>query len=244
MGRPLLLVVVAHPDDESFGCGSVLLHAAAMGLRTAVLCATRGDSGESRLDNADLGSVREAELREAARTLGVGEVRLLEYGDSGMSGAPAPLTLVAAALTDVTERVREVIDQLRPHIVVTLDASDGHRDHVVMREATLAAVDTSAHPPAATYLSCLAQSLMARWADRMRATGGGEAYLALASLGTPDEDITTIIDVGEHLPRRWEAIRLHESQASPFDDLPEDLQQDFLGIDRLQLVRGLDIYPR
>ncbi len=244
MASPLLLVVVAHPDDESFGCGSVLLHAAARGLRTSVLCATRGDGGESRLDSDDLGSVREAELRAAARSLGVGDVTLLAYGDSGMSGTPAPLTLAAAALTDVTDRVRDAIDQLRPHIVVTLDASDGHRDHVVMREATLAAVDTAAHPPAATYLSCLARSSMVRWADRMRAVGGGEAYLALASLGTPDEDITTIVDVGEHLPRRWEAIRLHESQASPFDDLPEDLQRDFLAIDRLQLVRGSDIYPR
>lgn len=244
MTRPLLLVVVAHPDDESFGCGSVLLHAAAMGFDTAVLCATRGDSGESRLDTDDLGTIREAELRQAARMLGVGDVRLLEYGDSGMSGGPAPLTLAAAPLEDVTEAVREVIDDLRPRIVVTLDASDGHRDHVVMREATLAAVDTSAHPPQATYLSCLARSLMVRWAERMRATGGGDAYLALASLGTPDEEITTTVDVVEHLPKRWEAIRLHESQASPYDDLPEDLQRDFLGADQLQLVRGSDIYPR
>ncbi len=244
MSRPLLLVVVAHPDDESFGCGSVLLHAAANGFRTAVLCATRGDSGESRVDTGDLGSVREAELREAARILGVGDVRLLEYGDSGMSGAPAPRTLAAAVLTDETERVREVIDELRPRIVVTLDASDGHRDHVVMREATLAAVDSSVHPPVATYLSCLARSLMVRWADRVRAVGGGDAYLALSSLGTPDEDITTIVDVVKHLPKRWEAIRLHESQASPYDDLPEDLQRDFLGADQLQLVRGSDIFPR
>ena len=41
-----LMVVVAHPDDESFGCGSTLLHAAAAGARTAVVCATRGEAGE------------------------------------------------------------------------------------------------------------------------------------------------------------------------------------------------------
>ena len=43
--RPHVLVVVAHPDDETFGCGSLLLHAAAAGARTSVLCATRGEAG-------------------------------------------------------------------------------------------------------------------------------------------------------------------------------------------------------
>ena len=45
-GRPRLMVVVAHPDDETFGTGSVLLHAAAAGMETTVVCATRGEAGE------------------------------------------------------------------------------------------------------------------------------------------------------------------------------------------------------
>src|SRR5690242_4937705 len=60
-----LQVVVAHPDDETFGCGSLLLHAAAKGATTSVVCATRGEAGEGAAD--DLGAVRERELREAAR---------------------------------------------------------------------------------------------------------------------------------------------------------------------------------
>ncbi|MGH8977796.1 MAG: PIG-L deacetylase family protein, partial [Acidimicrobiia bacterium] len=92
----LLLVVVAHPDDESFGCGSILAHAAATGYETAVLCATRGEAGESRVPTDDLAAVREAELRNAARILGVGTVRVLDHVDSGMKGEPAPGTLAAA----------------------------------------------------------------------------------------------------------------------------------------------------
>ena len=237
----LLLVVVAHPDDESFGCGSILSHAAAAGYDTAVLCATRGESGESRVVTDDLAALREAELREAARILGVGAGRLLDYGDSGMTGQPATGTLAAAAPSQVAAEVGAVIDELRPLVVVTLDASDGHRDHAVIRDATLAAVDAAERPPAATYLWCLARSSMARWADYMRDVGESGAHLSLGELGTPDDDITTVIDVAPHLPLRWEAIRAHASQASPYDNLPAELQAEFLGVDRLRLVRGDDV---
>jgi N-acetyl-1-D-myo-inositol-2-amino-2-deoxy-alpha-D-glucopyranoside deacetylase len=239
-----LLVVIAHPDDESFGCGSVLARAAAAGDRTTVLCATRGEAGESRVATDDLAALREAELRAAASILGVDEVRLLGHVDSAMSGDPAPGALAAADPSQVAAEVRAVLDELRPDVVVTLDASDGHRDHVVIRDATLEAVDRAQHRPAATYLWCLARSTMHRWAEHMRSVGGGDAYLELGELGTPDEDITLVVDVAAHLPTRWEAIRAHASQASPYDDLSLDLQQDMLGTDRLRLVRGEDVLAR
>ena len=232
-----LLVVIAHPDDESFGCGSVLARASAAGADTAVLCATRGEAGESRVQTDDLATVREAELRAAADILGVGVVQLLDHTDSGMTGEPGPGTLAAAEPALIADEVRAAIDRFRPDVVVTLDASDGHRDHVIVRDATLTAVDTTSHPPAATYLWCLARSSMARWAHH---AAGDHADAYLGELGTSDEDITTVIDVSSHLATRWKAIRAHASQASPYDDLPEDLQHEFLATDRLRLVRGND----
>jgi N-acetyl-1-D-myo-inositol-2-amino-2-deoxy-alpha-D-glucopyranoside deacetylase len=130
---------------------------------------------------------------------------------------------------------------VRPDIVVTLDASDGHRDHAIMRDATLAAVDAAEHAPTATYLWCLARSSMARWAQHVH---GHEAYLEMGELGTPDDEITTVLDVTAHLPTRWAAIRAHASQASPYEDLPEELQHEFLAFDRLRLVRGEDLLAR
>ncbi len=236
-----LLVVVAHPDDESFGCGSVLARAASRSDETAVLCATRGEAGESRVDTDDVGTLRETELRAAADLLGVRAVRLLDHADSGMTGEPLPGTLAAADPARLVAEVRATIDELRPEVVVTLDASDGHRDHAVMRDATLAAVDTATHPPAATYLWCLARSSMARWAEHMRDLGRGDAYLTIGELGTPDDQITTVLDVGDQLVVRWAAIRAHASQPSPYDDLPDDLQHEFLATDRLRLVRGDDL---
>jgi len=240
----LLLVVIAHPDDESFGCGSVLARAAAAGDETAVLCATRGEAGESRVHTDDLAALRAAELRAAADILGVGALRLLDHVDSGMTGDPAPGTLATAEPSHLAAEARSVIEDLRPGVVVTLDASDGHRDHAVIRDATLAAVDAAERPPAATYLWCLARSSMARWAEHMRITGGGDAYLSMSELGTPDEDITLLVDVAAQLPARWAAIRAHASQASPYDDLPPDLQEEFLAVDRLRLVRGADALAR
>ncbi|MFL6206717.1 MAG: PIG-L deacetylase family protein [Acidimicrobiales bacterium] len=236
-----LLVVVAHPDDESFGCGSILARAAQAGHHTSVLCATRGEAGESRIATDDLAAVRESELRAAARVLGVAEVRVLDHRDSGMTGDPARGTLAGADPARITAEVGAVIDELRPDVVVTLDASDGHRDHAVIRDATVAAVDSATRPPAGTYLWCLARSSMARWADHQRGTGGGDAYLDLGELGTPDEDITLIVDAAAQLATRWDAMRAHASQGSPYDDLPTELQHEFLATDRLRLVRGDDV---
>jgi LmbE family N-acetylglucosaminyl deacetylase len=235
-----VLVVVAHPDDESFGCGSVLLHAVASGHETAVVCATRGEAGDSRIETDDLAALRESELLAAAAILGVGEVRVLGHVDSGMTGEPPPGALVSAGADRLATDIRSIVEDVRPDVVITLDGSDGHRDHVAVRDATLAAVDSSAYRVAATYLSCLARSSMSRWADLMRTTGGAEAYLTMSELGTPDADITVVVDVEEHLATRWAAIRAHGSQASPFDDLPDELQREFLATDRLRLVRGAE----
>jgi N-acetyl-1-D-myo-inositol-2-amino-2-deoxy-alpha-D-glucopyranoside deacetylase len=237
-----LLVVVAHPDDESFGCGSLLAAASAVGHTTAVLCATRGEAGESRIVTDDLAALREAELKTSAAILGVGSVHLLDHVDSGMTGDPAPGTLVAADQSQLVGEIVAVIDGFGPDIVVTLDASDGHRDHAVIRDATLAAVDSeTTHRPEATYLWCLARSSMRRWAEQVNGGRFDDAYLSLSELGTSDDEITTRIDVSAHLETRWKAIGAHASQASPYDDLPAELQHEFLATDRLRLVRGADV---
>lgn len=234
-----LLVVVAHPDDETFGCGSLLLHAAAAGVATAVLCATRGEAGEvaDGTPPGELGAIREAETRAAAEVLGVAQVDFLGFHDSGMSGPAGATTLVGAPLDDVRDRVRAHVEAVRPSAVVTLDATDGHRDHARIRDATLAAVDTASWRVDRVYLHCLARSLMRRWVEHMVSVDAGFAHLRADVPGTPDELVTTVLDTAPHLARRERAMALHASQRSPYDGLPGDLRRAFLTTERLRRVR-------
>ena len=224
-----VLLTVAHPDDETFGCGSVIAHAATNGVEIVVACATRGELGEMTdpawgdLSPTRVGEIREAELRAAATLLGAARVEVLGWLDSGMTGEPAPGSLAAADPRDVERAIAAIIEREQPDVVVTLDASDGHRDHAVVRDATLAAVQRVARPPARVYLFCLPRSLLADFAG-------------VPGLGTPDDDITTVVDVRAHLELRWKAIRTHASQLPPYDAMPPALAHAFLATDRLLRV--------
>ena len=241
------LVAVAHPDDETFGCGSVIARAAALGAEVTVACATRGEAGEPAPGSAaseNLGSVREAELHRAAGRLGAARVELLGYRDSGFDGEPPPGSLCAAPVAAVAEVLERLVAELRPTVVVILDGSDGHRDHRHMRTAMHAALRSAQaagrlqEGTAQLYEHCLPNSLMRRWLDEMRSLRPGTAYHSLdpADLGRPDEEITDVLDGSDVLDRREAAMAEHRSQASPFDGLSDDLRAAFLTTDHLVRV--------
>ena len=125
------------------------------------------------------------------------------------------------------------VASFRPDVLVTLDASDGHRDHQRMREVTQAVAAERGIP---VYLQCLPRSTMRMWAEHMAAIDPDLAYLRLGELGTPDDEISVVLEAGEFYEQRWEAIRAHRSQASPFDTLPDELARAFLTRDHLIAV--------
>ena len=235
-----LLVVVAHTDDETFGCGSLLAHATASGVPTVVACATRGEAGSPTpgrgLDDADMAEVRESELREAAKLVGVGRVELFDWVDSGMDGEPIPGSLCAAPVVEVAAVIASLIDDVCPSVVVTLDASDGHRDHAHIRDATLRAVEVSSWRPSGVYLHCLPQQLMRKWVEALVREQPDSEHLGLGDLGTPEDKITTVIDTTEFLELREQAIAVHRSQTSPYEVMPAGLRREFLTAERLQRV--------
>ena len=234
---PRLLLVVAHPDDETFGCGSTLLHAAGLGWETTVACATRGEAGEPApgvdLGGRSLSAVREEELREAADLLGVHRLVLLDFTDSGMDGSAPAGSLCAADPEDVVAAVRAVAAEVDPDVMVSLDAADGHRDHARVRDAA-AAVAAERGVPA--YLQALPRSLMDRWVAHMVTIRPDLAHLRYADLGTPDEQIAIVLDTTDHLEARERAIAVHASQTSPYDGLPDELRRAFLTREHLLRV--------
>ena len=89
---PIALVVIAHPDDESFGLGAVIDKITSASAAVHILCFTHGGASTLNQMHTDLHRVRETELRRAAAELGAAGVTLLDYPDGGLAGiAPAEL---------------------------------------------------------------------------------------------------------------------------------------------------------
>jgi LmbE family N-acetylglucosaminyl deacetylase len=181
-----------------------------------------------------LGELRERELREAADLLGVERVDLLGLLDSGMAGDPGPGTLVGVESSLVRDGISRAVDAFGPDVIVTLDGSDGHRDHARVRDV---AIEIAAERGVPVYLQCLARSLIRQWAEHMSRVNRDSVYLELGELGTPDEQITHVVDTTDFWEQRWTAIRAHRSQTSPFEGLPDDLARAFLCREHLSYVQ-------
>jgi N-acetyl-1-D-myo-inositol-2-amino-2-deoxy-alpha-D-glucopyranoside deacetylase len=236
------LIVVAHPDDETFGCGSLIADAARRGAEVTVVCATRGEGGERSAQippDADLGRVRAEELRAAAAMLGVSHVELRDYVDSGFGGDLPEGALCAAPVEQVTGLIAALIDRFTPTVMVILDASDGHRDHAHIRTCARGAQRAAGTGAPALIESCLPNRLMRRWLVEMSDSHGESAYHGIdpADFGTPDGDITDEIDHRDVLELREAAIALHRSQASPFDELSAELRHEFLAFSHVSRFR-------
>jgi len=147
-GKRKLLVVMAHPDDETFGTGGTLAYYASKGVEVHLICATRGEVGDVEpelLEGFDsIADLRENELRCAAETLGLAKVHMLEYRDSGMPGSidnVHPKALAAAPIEQVAGEIVRYIRELKPEVVITFDPIGGyhHPDHIAIHNATVKA---------------------------------------------------------------------------------------------------------
>jgi N-acetyl-1-D-myo-inositol-2-amino-2-deoxy-alpha-D-glucopyranoside deacetylase len=153
--KKVLLAVLAHPDDESFGMGGTLALYASRGMDVHLVCATRGEVGEVSPDLLkgfeSIAKLRESELRCAAGVLGLTGIHFLDYRDSGMPGSPDnihPQALAAQPLDEVAARVVRYIRTLKPQVVLTFDPIGGYRhpDHIAIQRATVRAFEQAGNP--------------------------------------------------------------------------------------------------
>lgn len=144
-----LLVIFAHPDDESHGPGGTLAKYAAEGVKVHYLCATRGEAGtvdSDQLHGRTVAELRTSEMENAAAILGLTSVKFMDYRDSGMAGSPDsqhPQSLYNAPLEEVAGKIADAIRQLRPDVIITHDQYGwyGHPDHIKCYLATLRAYE-------------------------------------------------------------------------------------------------------
>lgn len=238
--QPVLLAVLAHPDDETFGMGGTLALYARRGVKVYLVCATRGEVGEMDPKLMEgfnsVGEKREAELRCAAKTLGLAGIFFLGYRDSGMSGSPDnthPQALSAAPIEQVAGQVAHFIRLLRPQVVLTFDPIGGYRhpDHIACHQATVQAFERAGREdlytdpeglapfsPLKLYYSTFSRTGLRISVGLMRLIGRDPYHLGinhdidLASIAEVGFPIHTRIDIRPVKAIRDEAVACHASQ--------------------------------
>jgi len=237
-----MLLVHAHPDDETINNGATIAAAAASGVVVTLVTCTRGELGEVlpadlahlKGDPDALGAYREGELAAAMVRLGVTDHRFLgadparppvRYRDSGMvtlpsgqAGTPAdldPRAFAAADLDEAAAHLCAVIEEIRPQVVLTYDAGGGygHPDHVMAHRVAMRALDLAEWSVAKVYASAIPRSLVQAYIEAMgEAAGGFGANGEFPSMVMADEDVTTAIQAEPAREAKLAALECHRSQ--------------------------------
>jgi LmbE family N-acetylglucosaminyl deacetylase len=258
MGSELTLMAVhAHPDDEVIGTGGVLARYADEGVRTVLVTCTNGEQGdgpggvkpgEPGHDPGDVSRRRLEELRESAAHLAIAHVELLGYSDSGMAGWDANADAEAFSNVPVERaaaRLTELMERYRPQVVVTYDENGGygHPDHIQAHRIAIAAAETTGIPRK-LYHTAVPRAGIAELMKFLRDAGADIGDVDLPEdFGTPDEEITTVVDVSAYFERKRKALEAHASQGDGIFllRLPDDAQRQALG--REHFVRRFSAVP-
>ncbi|MFJ4620614.1 N-acetyl-1-D-myo-inositol-2-amino-2-deoxy-alpha-D-glucopyranoside deacetylase [Streptomyces sp. NPDC088812] len=261
-----LLLVHAHPDDESINNGATMAGYAAEGAHVALVTCTLGERGEvippelRHLTGAALGEYRLRELRAATAELGVRDVRLLggagRFADSGMMGIPDnddPGCFWQADVDGAAALLAEVILELRPQVLVAYDDDGGygHPDHIQAHRVAMRAVERAADAGWSVpkvYWNRVPRSVAEAAFDRLRDELPGLPFTESATVAdvpgvVDDERITTEIDGTAHAAAKAAAMRAHATQIEVAPDgrsfaLSNDLAQPLFTTEYYELVRG------
>lgn len=258
-----LIVVYAHPDDESFGSGGLIAKYADEGVQVDYICATDGDMGTPddavAGETASLAEIRLRELDCAKQVLGIHEIIRLQYLDSGMLGDPSNEAEECLWYQwqnhpdDVVQRLAEIFRTIQPHVVITFNRHGGygHPDHIAISQATtqafhLAKTDTPtlqklyyASIPAEKFYGIYLWSLRLRGKDVRRM--GLNQDVDLQSVQDNLEPTHTLIDVSNYTEQWDKASYCHVSQGQGRNtgtlgmlaSLPAWIRRRIAGHDRL-----------
>ncbi|MFZ5845419.1 MAG: PIG-L deacetylase family protein [Patescibacteria group bacterium] len=210
-----ILLVFAHPNDESFAVGGSAAKYARAGWQVDLLCATRGETGAQppfeKLAGAALGQIRERELAEAGEILGINSITVLDYQDG---------TLSRQNPGELEDKIFRRMQELSPAVVVTFDTTGAgnHPDHIKVSYATTFAFQKYAAQSAQQgelepklYYVCLPESVAGYLREQrvIPPESFGKPWK-----GVPDKLVSTIIDIKRAAALKKRALRSYRTQTA------------------------------
>ena len=261
-----LLLVHAHPDDETINNGVTMAKYAALGAQVTLVTCTRGEEGEVLVnelanlasDKDDkLGEHREIELKDAMDELGIKDFRFLgapskKWRDSGMMGTPAndrDDVFWQADLDEASNELVKVILETKPQVLITYDefGGYGHPDHIKAHRVAMRAAELAANQGWQVnkiYWNTMPRSVIQMGIEKMKEVGsdffGAESADDLP-FAKPDELVSTVVNAPEYVPAKLAAMKAHATQISvdgPFFALSNNLGLSVWGDEYYTLVKG------
>ena len=258
-----MLLVHAHPDDETINNGASMALYAALGAQVTLITCTRGEEGEvltpelthlASSETDSLGEHREIELANAMKALGVTDFRFLaegegKYRDSGMMGTePNNRADVfwQANLEEASDYLVKVIDEVKPHILITYDeiGGYGHPDHIQAHRVAMRASEKSKWQIQKIYWNTMPKSVLAESMAKMKELGSdffGADNVDDLPFAKEDSFVTTLIDGNSFVDAKMAAMKAHHTQISldgPFFALSNNLGLQVWGHEYYTLVKG------
>ena len=261
-----LLLVHAHPDDETINNGVTMAKYAALGAQVTLVTCTRGEEGEVLVnelanlasDKDDkLGEHREIELKDAMDELGIKDFRFLgapskKWRDSGMMGTPAndrDDVFWQADLDEASDELVKIILEIKPQVLITYDefGGYGHPDHIKAHRVAMRAAELAANQGWQVnkiYWNTMPRSVIQMGIEKMKEVGsdffGAESADDLP-FAKPDELVSTVVNAPEYVPAKLAAMKAHATQISvdgPFFALSNNLGLSVWGDEYYTLVKG------
>ena len=261
-----LLLVHAHPDDETINNGVTMAKYAADGIDVTLVTCTRGEEGEVLVDSLinlastkddKLGEHREVELKDAMNELGIKDFRFLgspskKWRDSGMMGMPQndrKDVFWQADLDEAANELVKIILETKPQVLITYDefGGYGHPDHIKAHQVAMRAAEIASQQGwqvSKIYWNTMPRSVIQMGIDKMKEVGseffGAENADDLPFV-KPDELVTSVVKAPEYVPQKLAAMKAHATQISvdgPFFALSNNLGLSVWGDEYYTLVKG------
>ncbi len=224
------LIIVAHPDDESFLFAGTTLQFEDQGKVIGIICATKGEKGADRLNRNlstfEMAKIRTKELLGACHILNCECKNFYDYPDGGLDQVD---------FDELVNKLIKDIDRHQPEIILTFgdEGVSGHRDHIAIGKAATKAAMNAENKPKEVWKASIPASMAEDFvihAEKRRVHH--KHYVPTQLVGVPDEKLIKI-NVSKYKDQKLEAIEAHKSQYIASLIWPQFLEEECFEVIKL-----------